>query len=91
MTVLKRSFMILVIFGILLILFGTVFALQGDNILPGSSMSGVAFWLYAGSVTAVIGLILAVLGFVMGSRSGKPKAIKEDKKDVSMTPGSTKP
>ena len=75
--------MIIAILGILLILFGTVFALQGDNILPGSSMSGVTFWLYAGSVTAVIGLILTVLGFVMGSRSGKPKTIKEDKKDES--------
>ena len=76
--------MILMILGILLVLFGTVFALQGDNILPGSSMSGVTFWLYAGAVTAVIGLVLAVLGFMMGFRRGKPKTIVEDKKDESV-------
>jgi len=71
--------MILGIVGILLALFGTGFALQGDGILPGSAMSGVTFWLYAGSVIAVIGVVLAAVGFMMGSKKEKPKTIVEDK------------
>ena len=65
----KRSFLVLAIFGILLILFGTVFALQGDGIIGGSVMSGNSFWIYAGSSVAIIGLILAITGFVLGSRT----------------------
>jgi hypothetical protein len=65
----KRSFLVLGIFGILLMLFGTVFALQGDGILGGSVMSGNPFWIYAGSVVVVFGLILAALGFYLGSKN----------------------
>jgi hypothetical protein len=75
--------MILGIIGILLILFGTGFALQGDGILPGSMMSGVTFWLYAGSVIAVIGVVLAAAGFMMGSKKEKPKTVVEDKQGAS--------
>lgn len=85
----KRSFMILGIIGILLILFGTVFALQGDGTLPGSAMSGVTFWLYAGSVVLVIGLILAVLGFMMAMKKEKSKTVVEEKKDVPTDPNSS--
>ena len=74
----KRSFIGLAIFGILLIFFGTGFALQGDGILPGSAMSGVSFWLYAGSVIAILGVVLAALGFVMGSRK-KPMIAEKQK------------
>ncbi len=81
--------MILGIIGILLILFGTVFALQGDGILPGSAMSGVTFWLYAGSVVLVIGLILAVLGFMMAMKKEKSKTVVEEKKDVPTDPNSS--
>ncbi|MDG6942415.1 MAG: hypothetical protein JRN34_05820 [Nitrososphaerota archaeon] len=56
------------IVGVLLLLAGTVFALQGDGIVGGSSMTGVPFWIYAGSVIAVIGVILIALGFVSASR-----------------------
>ena len=85
---LKRSFMILGIVGILLILFGTVFALQGDSVLPGSAMSGVTFWLYAGSVILVIGLVLVVLGFMMAMKKEKPKTVFEERKDAPTDPSS---
>jgi uncharacterized membrane protein len=81
--------MILVIVGILLILFGTGFALQGDGILPGSMMSGVTFWIYAGSVIALFGFVLAVLGFMMGSKKEKPKTIVEDKQGEPTPPDSS--
>jgi len=81
--------MILVIVGILLILFGTGFALQGDGILPGSMMSGVTFWIYAGSVIALFGFVLAVVGFMMGSKKAKPKTIVEDKQNAPTPSDST--
>ena len=81
--------MVLVIVGILLILFGTGFALQGDGILPGSVMSGVTFWIYAGSVIALFGFVLAVLGFMMGSKKEKPKTIVEDKQGAPAHPDSS--
>ena len=80
----KRSYLGLGIFGILLIFFGSVFALQGDGILGGSVMSGNPFWLYAGSGTAVVGLIIAGLGFYLGyggqkktPRGAQPKSESE--------------
>ena len=73
----KRSFLGIGIFGILLILFGATFALQGDGMIGGSVMSGNPFWIYAGSGIAVVGLIIAGTGFAMGSRSGKKVETKE--------------
>lgn len=45
----------LVILGILLLLIGTIWILQGVNILPGSFMTGQMRWAYAGIATAAIG------------------------------------
>jgi len=45
----------LIIVGILLLLTGAVWILQGINILPGSFMTGQMKWAYAGIVAAVIG------------------------------------
>ena len=63
--------------GILFVIFGTVFALQGDGVIGGSSMSNNPFWIYAGAATAVIGLAIAGLGAWLGSRrtpGAAPKA-----------------
>jgi hypothetical protein len=61
----------LVIVGVLLLLAGIVFALQGAGDLGGgSSMDNNSFWIYAGAATAVVGAILAVVGLRMKS----PKA-----------------
>ena len=43
------------IFGILLLLLGGLWSLQGLDILPGSIMSGQTMWL-------VIGIVLILLG-----------------------------
>jgi hypothetical protein len=52
-----------------------VFAFQGSGMIGGSSMTGVPFWIYAGSGIAIVGLILASLGFYMGSRRSTPKTV----------------
>lgn len=62
----------LAIVGILLLLAGATFALQGANYLGGSAMTGSSFWLYAGVGIAVVGvvLLLAALAMKSGSKMG---------------------
>lgn len=49
---------VLGVLGGLLLIAGTVFALQGFGVLGGSVMSGSNFWAAAGAIIAVIGLAL---------------------------------
>ena len=63
-----KSYLALGIIGILFILFGTIFALQGNGNIGGSAMSGNSFWIYAGSGVVIVGLIMAFLGFYFGTR-----------------------
>ena len=51
---------LLKIIGIVLILAGTTFFLQGINILPGSSMTGDPQWAINGGVMIVIAIGLLV-------------------------------
>ncbi|MFV1858414.1 MAG: hypothetical protein ACC647_03590 [Anaerolineales bacterium] len=46
------------IFGILLILIGVVWFFQGIGVLPGSFMSGQAFWAVAGFLSVISGIVL---------------------------------
>jgi len=48
--------------GIIMMLFGSVWFLQGINILPGSFMTGSSFWAVSGGVTDIIGLTFIVIG-----------------------------
>jgi len=64
----KKSYLALGTIGILFILFGTIFALQGNGNIGGSAMSGNSFWIYAGSGVVVVGSIMAFLGFNFGTR-----------------------
>ena len=47
--------------GILIILAGGVWILQGFNVLPGSFMSGQIRWAINGTIAVVIGLGLTIL------------------------------
>jgi hypothetical protein len=49
---------VLGVVGALLLIAGTVFALQGFGVLGGSVMSGSHFWAAAGPIIAVAGLAL---------------------------------
>lgn len=61
MSAMKRSF---VIVGVILLLVGIVFSLQGANYIGGSAlMSGNPTYIYVGAVVAIIGIVLAALGF----------------------------
>ena len=49
--------------GILLLLLGALWTLQGVGILAGSVMSGQPFWATVGVVLLVVGAILCYFGF----------------------------
>jgi hypothetical protein len=54
---------VLLIVGILFVLLGAVWALQGTNVLTGSAvMSGQPLWTIIGAILAVVGIVLIVLG-----------------------------
>jgi uncharacterized membrane protein len=57
----RKITMILV--GLLLLLLGAVFALQGDGAIGGGSlMENNPNFIYIGSFAALVGIVLAVLG-----------------------------
>ncbi len=51
-----------VILGIVMVLAGSLFTLQGLGYVGGSAMSGVDFWAIAGPVIAGLGVALAYVG-----------------------------
>lgn len=53
---------ILIIVGILLILLGGVWALQGVGILLGSPMTGQTRWVIIGAIVVIVGIALFTLG-----------------------------
>jgi hypothetical protein len=53
---------ILVVIGVLLVLAGAVWSLQGLDVLGGSAMSGKSMWAVIGPIVAVLGLVLLVMG-----------------------------
>ena len=57
---------VFVVLGVLILLAGAVWALQGAGFIPGSFMSNDPTWLWIGAITAVLGL--GVLTFGIRSR-----------------------
>ena len=57
------------ILGILLILVGIVWILQGINVLPGSFMTGQMQWAVYGAIAVVVGGAL----FAASGRMGAPR------------------
>ena len=48
--------------GLVLVLVGLVWFLQGIGVLGGSAMSGVLLWAIVGPVVALLGVVLVVAG-----------------------------
>lgn len=55
--------LVLKIVAFLLIVLGTIWILQGVNVLPGSFMTGQIQWAYRGGAVALVGLLLAAFAF----------------------------
>ncbi|MEK6987719.1 MAG: hypothetical protein AABX97_06450 [Candidatus Thermoplasmatota archaeon] len=60
---------LVVVVGVVVLLLGTVWALQGAGILLGSFMSNDPTWLWIGAITAVVGLALLVFGVRLPGRA----------------------
>jgi hypothetical protein len=50
------------VLGLIGVLVGAVWILQGSGMLPGSFMTGQRMWLWIGIVVAIVGLALAYNG-----------------------------
>jgi hypothetical protein len=55
-------------FGVLVALFGLLWALQGFGVVSGSPMSNTTTWSVIGPITVLIGIAIAVFGW----RARKP-------------------
>ncbi|MGZ5498307.1 MAG: hypothetical protein ACXWHI_06275 [Candidatus Aminicenantales bacterium] len=64
---------ILTIIGVLLILFGGIWILQGINVLPGSFMTGQIRWAIYGGIAVLVGIILIVM---VNRRKASPPAVR---------------
>ena len=52
--------------GIVLILLGGLWTLQGVGILGGSVMTGQVFWAIVGMILLIVGIVLCTLGVRRG-------------------------
>jgi len=50
------------IVGVLLVFMGTVWFLQGINVLPGSFMTGQTKWAVRGGIAAIVGIVVLLWG-----------------------------
>lgn len=55
------------VLGVVLLLVGLLWTLQGLGVVGGSPMSGVTLWAVVGPVVALLGVLLAVVGGRRGS------------------------
>jgi hypothetical protein len=53
---------VLIIIGLLVLVVGVIWALQGTNVLPYGQMAGHRRWIVLGGGLGIIGIILIVIG-----------------------------
>jgi predicted RND superfamily exporter protein len=59
----RRAFVVTLAFGLIVALFGVIWALQGFGVLLGSPMSNTTTWSIIGPITALIGIAIAVFSW----------------------------
>jgi hypothetical protein len=59
----RRTFVVTFALGLMLTLFGLIWALQGFGVLGGSQMSNTTTWSITGPITALIGIVIAVVSW----------------------------
>ncbi len=62
---------VLIVVGVLMVLLGGLWTLQGTNVLPGSGMSGQSFWAIMGIVLLLVGAMLCYFGWRRGALRSK--------------------
>jgi hypothetical protein len=59
----RRTFVVTFALGLIVALFGLIWALQGFGVLEGSPMSNTTTWSIIGPVTVLIGIVVAVFSW----------------------------
>ncbi|OBH84248.1 hypothetical protein [Mycobacterium scrofulaceum] len=59
----RRTSVATLALGVIVALFGLIWALQGFGVLGGSPMSNTTTWSVIGPITAVIGIVIAALSW----------------------------
>jgi drug/metabolite transporter superfamily protein YnfA len=59
----RRTFVVTLAFGVIVALFGLIWALQGFGVLGGSPMSNTTTWSIIGPITVLIGIAIAVFSW----------------------------
>jgi hypothetical protein len=60
---------VLVVIGVLAVIAGLIWTLQGLNVIGGSSMSGQTMWAIIGPIVGIVGLVLLIVSLVGGRRA----------------------
>jgi hypothetical protein len=59
----SRGFVVTFAAGLIVALFGLIWALQGFGVLGGSPMSNTTTWSIIGPITSLIGIVIAVFSW----------------------------
>lgn len=59
----SRGFVVTFAVGLIVALFGVIWALQGFGVLGGSPMSNTTTWSVIGPITALVGIAVAVFSW----------------------------
>jgi hypothetical protein len=59
----RRAFVVTLAVGVLVAIFGLIWALQGFGVLGGSPMSNTTTWSVIGPITVLIGIVIAVFSW----------------------------
>jgi hypothetical protein len=59
----RRAFVVTFVFGLIVALFGLIWALQGFGVLGGSPMSNTTTWSIIGPITVLIGIVIVVFSW----------------------------
>jgi hypothetical protein len=59
----RRTFVVTLAVGVIVALFGLIWALQGFGVLLGSPMSNTTTWSIIGPITVLIGIVIAVFSW----------------------------
>ncbi len=59
----NRGYVVTLAVGVIVALFGLIWALQGFGVLQGSPMSNTTTWSVIGPITAVIGIVIAAFSW----------------------------
>ena len=60
---------VLIVIGILFVLIGAGWALQGGNLLPYGQMAGQSRWIYLGLALAALGVLLFLFALLRKARA----------------------